>query len=613
MYNRKIYLVVSLLLALAFSYPRLAQAAPDLHNPPPVPAGAVTGVIHKNHWHSGIGINFNGTAGRDYELHRSQNGNPWAKVNEKTTTYTGSHWIHDRRSDNGGHYVVINGDPPPSSGTTPRLEVTGSSTINVNGTVQLNASSSTNPQNRDFVWNFGDGSSQQGSSAYVGHRYTSSGTFSACVQIDGASGQACVNITVNSSGPTPTPTPPQPEQSQCGARVAPRVSTVPGNIKGMNIDHANTSADADVSRLKEADVQWVRIEFNHSKTFNFYRTRIEDYHNNGIQVLMVVTFKSLPGFEEGIGPVGISWDDYLTNFDAKLDQLLCEFGSGNKVDAWEIWNEPDTTKWNVPPAKYAEMLRKAKDNIRTHPRGGKPIVLGGLVTGLGPHYLQNVITHLNGQDLPVDVVGVHPYCRLASSPHPFDLSKTRMQEHEPEVNPLCTDSSSWNFTIAQELQSFRDKMNAAPNVQTKPLWITEIGTPIKNTTDAQILQGDYLAAIYKQAATQQMKVFWFAWSDAMGTTNETRSFGIVDINGGNKCAFFAHKSPWHWPNNAPTNCGGPTVGTIPDLSTSFPSTDVIMPPPSPLIDVANITEDNASSRSSTDAITPRIYVPLVQK
>ncbi|MBZ0119178.1 MAG: glycoside hydrolase family 5 protein, partial [Sandaracinaceae bacterium] len=254
--------------------------------------------------------------------------------------------------------------------------------------------------------------------------------------------------------------------------------------------------------LRAAGARWVRVEYKQPRGVQPHRDVIDSMHAEGIRVLLIVDYSSVPGKPASNAPAS-EWDAYVEAYRAGVEQIAAELGSS--VDAWQIWNEPDLDDPGgaydpgVPAAHFGRMLQEASAAIRARSSGR--IVTGGLASG-DPGYLRDA---LDGRPAPVDAIAVHPYGQRAPDGWP---------------------DPSWGFG---DMSNLFDGYLAFG----RPLWVSEIGT-VDSPRSAEYLTNVYTLATGEYAGRVEV-VLWFCWSDAM-----VPPFGIHNSDGTPKAAYQAY-------------------------------------------------------------------------
>lgn len=216
------------------------------------------------------------------------------------------------------------------------------------------------------------------------------------------------------------------------------------------------------------------------------------------------------------------------------------------VHAWEIWNEPNTTRFWHPgpdPARYAAVLGAAASAIKSADPAAT-VVSGGLASV--PSSRQSIDARqflagvcAAGGLAQVDGIGVHPY----SFPVP------------PSYD------APWNgwTQMASTTVSIRSVL-AACGQAAKPLWITEYGAPTNGPGAAAApdnyrlaLRPDHVTeALQAEMATQAVQLaaaapyvaalFWYTDRDsAVVPSNNQHFFGLEHHDGTLKPAWYAYR------------------------------------------------------------------------
>lgn len=288
---------------------------------------------------------------------------------------------------------------------------------------------------------------------------------------------------------------------------------------GMNIQPHDgigwPTIPVEFSRFK-----WVRFPYISSPvhfpsveaSFNFFDPVIEAYNRLGVKIILVMGHEM---YGEGAGWVwpqmnSESWKAFRPQFVAVADKVIRRYG--NKIHAYEIWNEGDVGPNNpsavaFPPADYAPLLNSVSNTVRTFAEKSK-VVLGGLVNSVNvsAQYVKTVKSTLG--KLPVDAIGVHPYGQ--GSPNDKTV-----------------------FSRFGDIDNYVKVMNtAAPGV---PLWLTELGalgTHDPAYWDDVALYIKNMYGFLKTMADKAPVAVWYAWSDGMDMAQKTN--GLVKIDGSKK-------------------------------------------------------------------------------
>jgi hypothetical protein len=237
--------------------------------------------------------------------------------------------------------------------------------------------------------------------------------------------------------------------------------------------------------LNEIGVQWIRIDIgnpNNQWDINQTQLFLKQANTRGIHVLGIldgVTFDDNPNFS-------------LDNWNNSVRIVLQLFG--NTVDAWEVWNEPNSPSTALgymdgTPQHYVDMLQSAYVTIKSmFPE--VPVIFGGIAPTENGYDFVNRSWSL-GAGAYCDAVAYHFFSQYLST------STIQLPEIASLVNP-------------------------------KPIWITEVGADslqFNLTGQAQqlIALRDY---IYSMAVTCRIqRSFWYCWMDYAVPGNATNVLG----------------------------------------------------------------------------------------
>lgn len=274
------------------------------------------------------------------------------------------------------------------------------------------------------------------------------------------------------------------------------------DVRGPEIYGLNVAADGSRAAIaSDLGTSWVRLELVDGSTGDALApgvaarltATLDDYHARDASVLLLVDYSSLGG-NAGFGACG-DWRGYRRAWLARLGRVAAQLGS--RVDAWEIWNEPDQpllacgeAGYNpgIPAAEYGPLLRDAYAAIR-NAGSSAPIVTGGLDSG----NVQYILEGANAAGgLWADGVSVHPYGVVPDARWCPD----------PGEDLNC----DWG-TLGGKV----DEYTAATGL---PVWITEWGLKTTDTRHAAAYLADGYAA-FASRGSRVAHAFWFCASDAM--------------------------------------------------------------------------------------------------
>jgi hypothetical protein len=282
----------------------------------------------------------------------------------------------------------------------------------------------------------------------------------------------------------------------------------------------------------------------------------------GLKVLAVVT--GSPAWASG-GRGGIAPPSDPRTFGAFMGGIA---GRLPAVDAWELWNEPDSPGFfaGAPdPATYAAMLKAAYPAIKAA-QPGDAVVTGGLV-GNDMDFVEQLYRH--GAQGSFDAVGVHTDTAcLTNHPRRF---------YRDERGRI----GRYTFTGYREVHA----VMSAHGDGAKPIWMTEIGWNTQSTRRRSCntgawagkkrigvsprRQARFLTAAYRCAAADPFVAvaFWFGLQD-IPRAHHARGYGLYRRGGRAKPAARAFRRLDR--GIVPRRCGGVVDRTPPTLKVISP-------------------------------------------
>jgi hypothetical protein len=283
----------------------------------------------------------------------------------------------------------------------------------------------------------------------------------------------------------------------------------------------------------------------------------------GLKVLIVVT--GSPGWASR-GRGGIAPPSDPASFGAFMGGMAQRLPA---VDAWELWNEPDSPGFfaGAPdPATYAGMLRAAYPAIKAaQPRAA--VVTGGLV-GNDMDFVEQLYRH--GAQGSFDAVGVHTDTAcLTNGPGRF---------YRDERGRI----GRFTFTGYREVHA----VMSAHGDGAKPIWMTEIGWNTQSTRRRSCnvgtwagkkrlgvsprRQARFLRAAYRCAASDPFVAvaFWFGMQD-IRRSRHARGYGLFRRGGRGKPSARAFKKLRR--GIRPRRCGGVVDRTPPTIKVLSPA------------------------------------------
>ncbi|HEX8103249.1 MAG TPA: Ig-like domain-containing protein [Solirubrobacteraceae bacterium] len=313
-------------------------------------------------------------------------------------------------------------------------------------------------------------------------------------------------------------------------------------VPGMVIGPRTTGENSDqVDRAARGGAEWVRTFVDWSSAepargtlsdfwLKYFDARVAKAQADGLKVIMVVTRS--PGWATGTGDLNRPPADPAT-YASFLRRYAQHFAG--KVDAWEIWNEPDeAATWSPAPdpAAYARLLGPAHAAVKAADPGAR-VVLGGLV-GNDYRYLEGV--YAAGGKGSFDAVGVHTDTACLTSP-------PEEQYREPDGR-----IGRFSFTGYREVR--RTMLDRGDD---KPIWMTELGwstlretcavggragTKLSGVSEDQ--QADFLTRAYRclQNDPYVALALWFSVQDVdKSPSRYDHRLGLLRDDGSKKPAY----------------------------------------------------------------------------
>lgn len=246
-----------------------------------------------------------------------------------------------------------------------------------------------------------------------------------------------------------------------------------------------------------------------------------------------------------------------------------------RVDAWEVWNEPNLSDFFAgDAAAYAQLLRAAYPAFKAGDPGAR-VVFGGPSSN-DTDFLRRV--YAAGVGKSFDVMATHPYQGIADAP--------------PE-----TPDDGTKYTLSH-VQAVHDLMVANGDGD-KPIWFTEFGWSAhanwpgvenwnRGVTAEQ--QGDYLVRTLKYVGSNYpyvTNVFWYNERNLGSGNVQLDNYGLLDASLAPKPAYVALKT--YLLGSSATTTTLPT--TAPSGTTTSPVT-------------STTTSTATTTTSSTTTTTP---------
>ena len=284
--------------------------------------------------------------------------------------------------------------------------------------------------------------------------------------------------------------------------------------------------------LAAAGARWIRIDVGWNdlepergsfsdETTHLIARVVDDAHAKGLRVL--VTFWATPGWANGGQDSKTPPTDPQDYADA-LAHLARRLGG--RVNAWEIWNEPNVADFFAGSVdQYVALVRASSRAIRAVDRNAT-VVLGGPSTN-DDRWLEHL--YRAGIRGSFDAVGAHPY------PSPSNDPPT-----------LADDGSRYRFS---HLSAMRRVMVRNGDAQ-RPIWITEVGWSTGQPSDPEPYERAVTPAVQARMLTDTLKVvgscypfvnvvIWYNARDRADGSRRERGFGLLTRTLAKKPAYVA--------------------------------------------------------------------------
>ena len=258
-----------------------------------------------------------------------------------------------------------------------------------------------------------------------------------------------------------------------------------------------------IELLRQINSTWIRIDW--------IPNQMDDVVNamkaNGIKILAILDHNTM----EFADPPNLNFS--LAQWTTTVQGIMTT-DVAKKVDAWEIWNEPNVDKFRLgymdgTPQNYADMLKSASLAIKSVSNSTV------IAAGLSPYYPDS---NPNWKEWIIDF-------NATSSQSFFDFQGVHLYDN------LDTN----NYIISQ-----------TKDIMKKDIWITEIGKPSGPSPYSNQDQSSYLSSNFQMLDEILNHVFWYQLKDeTTGSPEKENHFGLFDAQNNAKessIAFSMHTS-----------------------------------------------------------------------
>jgi hypothetical protein len=300
---------------------------------------------------------------------------------------------------------------------------------------------------------------------------------------------------------------------------------------GVNAQLFPQNNSFEMPLLKNAGVQWVRADFAwyslepERGVFNWERwdQSAAEAQRLGIKILGILAYT--PDWASQGGGRNSPPED-LNDWEAFVAAAVERYRG--KVDAWQIWNEPNLPgSFSGSVAEYTELVKVAwqaakrvNPDCRIVACGPAGVKVGANQPGdtKGSVFLQGFYAN-GGKDF-CDVIAIHSY----------------------QYNAV-PDFSEWWLT--EDLRETRRIMAESGDAQ-KPVWITEIGWSTYQDGTYSVTEEEQARILLKVFTTACDlgigKVFWYNFLSGLDPKDREQNFGLVDGRKNPKPAWWAYKT-----------------------------------------------------------------------
>jgi len=323
----------------------------------------------------------------------------------------------------------------------------------------------------------------------------------------------------------------QPAATRATSAEAGCAFTPQHDLFGVNVWVFDTSYVPD---LVDLGARWIRLECckdQGDRSHAFYSQAIDQVHGAGSKVLLLVDGMVAAGQPHWFDGDDL-WNPYRERYLAELEYIARALGP--RVDAWEIWNEPDHQldpaygyDPGIPANQFGLMLRDAAQVIRRYSNGH--LVIGGLATNRFDYLV--AARNAAGGTLDYDGIGVHTY-----APPDWNMDQVRYE--------LDTRFASWR------------------NVMPLPIWVTEAGGLVTSTGN-EGHAAEYVQTLFQHIQANHGEVHtvtYFTHHDTSTLVERNEAFGLVRVDNSRRPAFgtFSALSP-DYSGGVCSGPGGPVV------------------------------------------------------
>ena len=238
--------------------------------------------------------------------------------------------------------------------------------------------------------------------------------------------------------------------------------------------------------FEKAGIGWTRVDFTRNGIerrpgkFDWSQQdqQVREAAKHGVKIMPILDYQAAWEKEEQHGP---ATEAERAGFARFAYEAVKHFKG--RVEAWEIWNEPNIGFWKPEPnaRDYTLLLKAVYPEIKRADPNAR--VVGGSFAGTDPKFLREMC-RCGAADY-MDVLSVHPY----------------RYGNNPEIK------------FAERIEELRDIL-AQFGKREMPIWITEIGWGSSGKGRSQADQANYFIRSYLTSLASGVEVYmWFNFID----------------------------------------------------------------------------------------------------
>ena len=280
---------------------------------------------------------------------------------------------------------------------------------------------------------------------------------------------------------------------------------IPADIAGI-VHSGRTNSAEEYALMDSLGISWTLLTFSWSRIeasenqrdFDFYDTFVDTARAAGIKIIGILAYDVPWIYEDGVTHRNITPD--IVPYYVDYARHTAEHFRG-RVDAWCIWNEPNTKHfWKGTREDFYVLTSQAANAVRE--ADPDVTILGGAfnrnVFGLSEKFIRGLFE--SGAMRNADAVAFHPY----------------------ELNPVRTLQLYYKCRKILSDYNFEDK-----------IWITEVGYPTGGWYPTKVTEKklpEYVVKTFVSlAAAGAPKILWYQLFDPVNRKNSNSEdfFGLV--------------------------------------------------------------------------------------